>query len=430
MKLFLLFLMTFTMKLGIAQNFNKKAIPLENRSSLDKLIDASKNKKLIMLGEASHGTHEYYAWRDKISQRLIKDHNFSFIAVEGDFASLYKLNRYVKNLQGAENSAREVLMHLERFPTWMWANEEVVALAEWLRKYNDNLPQKDKIGFYGMDVYDEWHSKEMVLELLKNTDETSFNFVKENYNCFHPFKGDSWQYARAVKAGKEDCATATKNVVDYIRNNRQKLSSLSDDDYFYLLQNAIVFHNAEAFYRESVAAKDSASWNSRVFHMHDTVEDLLRIYGENSRGIVWAHNTHIGDASYTNMRNYGEKNIGQLMRETLGEENVFLIGFTTYEGKVMAARSWGGRMEEMKIPKAIPKSVEAQLNQIGYESLYVIFDKEDRKKKNLKVTGNRAVGVVYNPEMDRRQFVPTLVPMRYDALVFFRNTTALHVLNK
>ena len=391
-------------------------------------MQASANKKLVLLGESSHGTHEFYKWRDKISRQLIEKHNFSFIAVEGDFASLYKLNQYVKNMDGAGSSAREVLSELDRWPTWMWANEEVVALAEWLRNHNDGLPMDRKIGFYGMDVYDEWHSKKVVLELLKNVDKSSYDFVKEQYNCFHPFKGESWLYARAVESGKKNCAQATEKVVQYIKNNREVLRKLSNDQYFYLYQNALVVHNAEEFYRESIASKDAVSWNSRVFHMHETVSELLSLYGENSKGIVWAHNTHIGDASYTNMRNSGEKNIGQLSRERFGAENVFLIGFTTYKGNVLAARSWGGKMEKMKIPNAIPKSVESQLNQLEHEAMYVIFDEEDRKEKNLKVTGNRAVGVLYNPERDKRQFVPTIVPLRYDALFFFKNTTALKVL--
>lgn len=428
MKIFLTLLFTFIMTLSSGQNFRDKAIPLENDSSLSNLIAAAGSKKLVMLGEASHGTHEFYVWRDKISRQLIENKNFSFIAVEGDFASLYHLNRYVKNMEGAESSAKNVLLKLDRWPTWMWANKEVEALAEWLREYNDSLPQSSKIGFYGMDVYDEWHSKEMVLDLLEKTDKNSFDFVKGSYDCFHPFKGDSWQYARAVNEGKEDCASATKDVIDYLRANRENLKELSNDAYFYLLQNAIVVHNAEEFYRESVASNESVSWNSRAFHMHETVNDLLTLYGEDSKGIVWAHNTHIGDASYTNMRNFGQKNIGQLSRERFGIENVFLIGFTTYQGKVMAARDWGSSMQEMEIPKAISKSLESKLNKIGPEALYVIFDKEDRKEKNLKVMGNRAVGVIYNPERDRRQFVPTLVPLRYDAILFFRYTTALQVL--
>ena len=397
---------------------------------MDKLITAAADKKLVLLGEASHGTHEYYLWRDKISRRLIAEQDFSFIAVEGDFASLYQLNRYVKNLEGAANSAREVLMKLHRWPTWMWANEEVVALTEWLRSYNDQLPQDKKVGFYGMDVYDEWNSKKVVLNMLKETNPAAYKFVQEEYSCFDPHKGDSWSYANAVRAGKEDCAAATQNVVSYIRDNRAEFPELSDDTYFYLLQNSIVVNNAEEFYRESVLSRGNASWNARAHHMHDTVIDLLNLYGENSKGIVWAHNTHIGDAEYTSMRNTGERNIGQLTRQELGRENVFLIGFTTYQGKVLAGRGWGEPMKEMTIPPAVPNSIEHTLNKIDHDSFYLIFDEEDRMKKNLKVMGNRAVGVVYNPRRDKRQFVPTIVPMRYDALIFFKETTALHVLGK
>ena len=164
--------------------------------------------------------------------------------------------------------------------------------------------------------------------------------------------------------------------------------------------------------------------------MHGTVNDLLNLYGKDSKGIVWAHNTHIGDAEYSSMRHTEEKNIGQLTRQGLGNDNVFLIGFTSFEGKVMAGSSWGGRMKEMTIPPAVSKSIEYKLNKIDQESFYLIFDEEDRKGKNLKIMGNRAVGVVYNPKRDKRQFMPTVVPMRYDALFFFKKTTALRVLRK
>ena len=312
----------------------------------------------------------------------------------------------------------------------MWANEEVVALAEWLRSHNDKLPQEKKVGFYGMDVYDEWNSKKEVLDLLKATDQTAYVYVKEQYNCFNPHKGDSWGYADAVSTSKKNCANATSNVVTYIRSNRDKFSTLSDDAYFYLLQNSIVVDNAEEFYRESVASVGHVSWNARVHHMNGTVNDLLNLYGENSKGIVWAHNTHIGDAEYTSMRNTGEVNIGQLTREGLGRDNVFLIGFTSYEGRVMAGSSWGARMKKMTIPPAIPNSIEYKLNQIDHESFYMVFDEEDKNDENPKVMGNRAVGVVYNPRRDDRQFEPTIVPLRYDALFFFKKTTALRVLKR
>ncbi len=169
------FLMFLFSLFSCAQNFEQKAIPLEGDASLDKLITVAADKQLVLLGEASHGTHEYYLWRDKISRRLIAEQGFNLIGVEGDFASLYHLNNYVKNVEGAGNSAKEVLLKLVRWPTWMWANEEVVALAEWLRNHNDQLPQDKKVGFYGMDVYDEWNSKKVVLDLLKTTDQTAYN---------------------------------------------------------------------------------------------------------------------------------------------------------------------------------------------------------------------------------------------------------------
>lgn len=424
------FLFYFIVMGVFAQDFKEKAISLEDDSSLDPLIEAVRDKKLVMLGEASHGTHEYYFWRDRITRRLITEKDFDFIAVEGDFASLYQLNRYIKNKEGAATSAREVLSKLYRWPKWMWANQEVEALAEWLRSYNDALPEEEKIGFYGMDVYDEWESKKEVLRLMNMQSESMFDYVQKEYDCFHPYKGQSWEYAHAVKSGRRDCAHATKNVVDFIRENREEFKNLTPDDYFYLLQNALIVHNAEEFYRESVVSEDPVSWNSRVFHMHATITDLFSMYGKDAKGIVWAHNTHIGDAHYTNMRNSGEKNIGQLSRELLGMDRVFLIGLTSYKGTVMAGSSWGAPMEKMTIPKAIKNSVEHEMNNVGMDSFYVIFDNKDRKKKHLKVIGHRAVGVVYHPKRDRFQFVPTVIPLRYDALLFFSETEALHVLDE
>lgn len=415
---------------SFSQDMRDKAHLLETSASLDKLIAASENKKLVLLGEASHGTLEYYTWRDSISRRLIQEHAFSFIAVEGDFASLYELNRYVKNKEGAAKSARKVLLKLNRWPLWMWANEEIVAFAEWLRKYNDTLPENQKVGFYGMDVYDEWHSKNAILDLLKKHDKTLYNLVKEYYNCFSPYKGNSWSYATAVKNGKKSCEESTARVLDLLIQNRENLE-ISKDDYFYLLQNALVVHNAEKFYRKEVLYKDASSWNSRVYHMNQTIHNLLFQYGEGAKGIVWAHNTHIGDALYSSMGNSNQKNIGQLTREYFGKENVFLIGFTTYRGSVMAAKSWGAPMQKMLIPAAIKNSAEQLMFKTGLHSFYLIFDDDDRANKNLKKEiGNRAVGVVYNPEGDHRQFVQTILPMRYDAKIFIRDTKALQPLHK
>ncbi len=365
-------------KESLEDYIQSRALSLKTEGALNPLIEAAGDRKLVLLGEASHGTHEYYVWRDSISRRLIKDAGFSFIAVEGDFASLYELNRYVKNMDGAAGSAREVLSSLTRWPEWMWGNEEVVALAEWLRSHNDNLPAgMPKVGFYGMDVYDEWRSKEVVLTTLQNTDENIYRQANSYYQCFAPFSGDSWQYARAVQQGQSNCREAAENVVNLIESADGLAEKLGEQRYFYLLQNAIVKKNAEQFFRKSATRQDAAGWNSRVHHMHETVSRLLDFYGEESKGIVWAHNTHVGDARFTEMFNAGNQNIGELSRVHHGPENVFSVGFTTYRGRVLAGASWEGRMQDMRIAAARRNSVEYLFNQTGKETFYLIFSEED-----------------------------------------------------
>lgn len=408
----------------------EKARPLNTASDLDTLISTAGTKKLVLLGEASHGTHEYYLWRDIISRRLIKEHGFDFIAVEGDFASLFELNRYVKNLPGAAGSAREVLEKLERWPIWMWGNEEIVDLAEWLRAYNDPLPFKNKVGFYGKDVYGEWHSKDVVLQLLKENNRDLHKEASGLYGCFDNYSRDSWAYARAVQRGSPDCTSQTQKVVDILLNSRNKLKNIDDYTYFYILQNARVVKNAEEFYRKAVVSRgDASSWNSRVNHMHQTVQRLLSEYGKNAKGIVWAHNTHIGDASYTDMIKVRQENIGQLSRRDMGAENVFLIGMGTYQGTVKAGSSWGAGMQKMRVPASPVGSIEEVFANTGLKSFYLIFDEQDRKNKSfMKPIGNRAIGVVYNPANDAGQYVNTIMPMRYDVFLFFFETKALNPL--
>jgi erythromycin esterase len=404
-----------------------RAKPMEKSSDLDEIINACEGSKLVLLGEASHGTHEYYAWRDSISRRLISEHGFNFIAVEGDWASIYELNRYVKNLPGAASSAKEVLEKLDRWPQWMWGNKEVEALAERLRGYNDNLPYSKKVGFYGMDVYDEWRSKEVLLSYVERKAPHLLEQIMLNYSCIGPFKPDSWLYARAAALGETNCIEELKNVVDLLAMEREKIE-VDDYDYFYAMQNALVVKHAEKFYRKAVSSRDASSWNSRVRYMHLTVSRLLYLYGENSKGIVWAHNTHIGDARFTEMSNWKQENIGHLFRVELGPENVFLIGFGTYEGTVKAGSQWGSRMQTMKIPKAAAGSFEEILSKVSQNRFFLIFNDEDRRNEDFVAPrGNRAVGVVYNPRNDHHQnYVLTILPLRYDVFLFFKETKALN----
>jgi erythromycin esterase-like protein len=399
---------------------------LHSSSDLDILISHAADKKIVLLGEASHGTHEYYAWRDSISRRLISEHNFNFIAVEGDFAMLFELNRYVKDMPGAASSAREVLVQIDRWPLWMWGNEETVALAEWLKEYNQGRDASDKVGFYGMDVYDEWRSKRAVLNFLRDKNPTLYSKAKQSYDCFMPFVDNSWDYARAAVSGDVNCSERPGEVIGYFSDYRHKLADENEYDLFYALQNAYVFHNAEKFYRKSMDGRSADSWNARVLHMHETVLRLLDLYGEDSRAIVWAHNTHIGDAAYAGMLNRNQFNIGHLARNHFGADDVLLVGFTTYSGRVQAGLRWGSARQNMPVPEAQKNSIEEILKRAGSESFYLIFDESARSHPEfMQSLGNRAIGVVYDPRNDRHQYVPTIVPMRYDALIYFERTKAL-----
>ncbi len=403
-----------------------KAIELHTSADMDELIEKAGDKRLKLLGEASHGTHEYYAWRDSISRRLISEKDFSFIAVEGDWASLYELNRYVKDMEGAAGSAREVLENLERWPLWMWGNKEVEGLIEWLREYNMGRSFEDKVGFYGMDVYDEWNSKAALYAFLEKHDPALLENVRSLYDCFAPYGEDSWEYARSVRMGQPDCTAETAAVVELIRNSQDRLD-VSDYEFLYAKQNALVLKYAEKFYRQSIQSRGPESWNSRVEHMFLTVNRLLDFYGDGAQGIVWAHNTHVGDARATEMANRGRANIGQLSREELGAGNVFITGFGTYTGTVKAGRQWGERMLKLNVPEAHRDSYEYLLNQVPYNNYMLIFDEQDRAHDEFaEPHGHRAIGVVYNPEREvPGNYVVSILPQRYDAFIFFEKTRAL-----
>jgi len=407
---------------------SSRARPLNSGGDLDTMIEIAGERRLVLTGEASHGTREYYAWRDTISRRLLEDHGFNFIAVEGDWASLYELNRYVKGKPGAAASAREVLEQLDRWPLWMWGNEEIVALAEWMRSYNEDLPEKERAGFYGMDVYDEFRSKEAVLAFLETHDRDLYDQARNYYNCFSPYGGDSWEYAQSVARGiGDECSSHTEAVYSLFEQHRRHLKDLAGEEYYYALQNTRVVKNAEKFYRKSVAHQDASAWNSRARHMNTTVNFLLDIYGEDARGIVWAHNTHIGDARFTEMQQFNQENIGQLARVEHGPEEVFLVGFSTYQGEVKAGAQWEGAMQRMEVPPARSGSIEAVFESTGLDAFHLLFDDGDRTHDGfMEPRGNRAIGVVYNPRNDHQQnYVNTIVPLRYDAVLFFRETEVL-----
>ena len=399
---------------------------LTNAKDLSPLLNNMQGKQIVMLGEASHGTHEFYTWRTAISKRLIQEQGFNFIAVEGDWPDCYKINRYIKGYRDAGNDIVTLLKSFDRWPTWMWANWEIVALAEWLHEYNKSLPLDKKIGFYGLDVYSLWDSMKVMMNYLEKEDPQAAQSVRKAIQCFEPFNEDEHQYAH-YSLNTHNCRD---EVVALLREIRMKAQYLDGDREagFNTEQNALIAVNAEKYYR-SMIGFDDISWNVRDRHMIKTLERLMQFHGDKSKGIVWAHNTHIGDAMATNMAAAGMVNIGQLAREEYGEDNVYLTGFASYKGEVIAGDEWGSLMEIMQVPEAKDKSIEATLHQQSNENKYILFNEETDSIYETHIA-HRAIGVVYHPLNEKRgNYVPSILNKRYNALIYFDETRALHPLH-
>jgi erythromycin esterase len=399
---------------------------LNDNTSLEALISDIADRPVVMLGEASHGTHEYYTWRTAISRKLIVEKGFRFIAVEGDWPDCYRINRYVKGYPDAGDDIRTILMNFDRWPTWMWANWEIAALAEWLREYNRGLPAEEKIGFYGLDVYSLWDSMSSMIAYLEKEDKQAAASVRRAIACFEPFSGNEQEYARFTLSGHR-CRDAVVALLKEIRMKAQYLDGDREAG-FNTEQNALIAVNAEKYY-SSMIGFDNESWNIRDRHMMETLERLMVFHGPAAKGLIWEHNTHIGDARATDMARAGMVNIGQLARDRYGEGNVYLAGFGSYEGSVIAGERWGSPMEVMEVPPARTGSIEAFLHEALCGNCYVLL-REETDPIYLSKTAHRAIGVVYSPQWERNgNYVPSLLSRRYNAFIFLDRSSALHPLH-
>lgn len=407
-------------------DIRKNYYRLGTSKDLDPLIDRIGNARYVLLGEASHGTHEYYVWRTAISRRLIEEKGFNFIAVEGDWPDCYRINRFVKGYENEGTKATDVLLSFRRWPTWMWANWEIAALVEWMRDYNRSVPSQNKAGFYGLDVYSLWESMEEMINYLRKEDPAAAQVAIEAFRCFEPYE-EGQDYARAMLQLSPSCRNEVIRLLAEVR----KRSRSYDHDLEAALNtemNAHVVANAEHYFRSMVSFTDE-SWNIRDTHMVDTLNALMKFHGKRAKAIVWEHNTHVGDARFTDMRDSGLLNVGQLVREHHNREGVVIAGCASYQGSVMAGRIWGGQMQEMNVPPAITGSVEEILHAESTENRMVIFNRDHPDKRFNRYLGHRAIGVVYHPESERGNYVPTLLPSRYDALLYFDESRALHPLH-
>ena len=311
----------------------------------------------------------------------------------------------------------------------MWANWEIVALAEWLVEYNKGLPADKKVGFYGLDVYSLWESMESIMQYLRRVDPAALKIAEDAFRCFEPYRNDEGQsYARASQFVPELCET---EVVDLLKEIQHKLPQYNTDheNVFNAEQNAMIAVNAEKYYRAMIKGGPH-SWNVRDRHMGDTLDRLLDFHGPNAKAVVWAHNTHIGDARATDMAAEGMFNIGELARMKHHEKGVVLVGFGSFKGTVMAGRNWGAAMQTINVPEARQGSWEWLLHEAGVKNNVLIMDDfmDDLFMENH--INHRAIGVVYNPVYEQfGNYVPSILPMRYDAFIYLDETNALHPLH-
>lgn len=402
--------------------------PLTIPQQLDPLMEAIGDRRVVMLGEASHGTSEYYNWRKVISKRLIEEKGFNLIAVEGDWPDCYEVNRFVKGYPGAAAGPVQAVEVFHRWPTWMWGNWEVAALVKWMREFNDQLTKDRKVGFYGLDVYSLYDSLQQVLRYLEQNDGSAVEAARKAFRCFEPYYENPQKYARStMQLAPEGCRG---EVIEMLREIEERLPSYDHDHEasFNNVQNAQVAVNAEKYYRAMIKG-GNASWNVRDRHMMDTLDRLLDFHGPDSKAIVWEHNTHIGDARATDMARGGMYNIGQLAREEYGEDQCYLVGFGSHRGSVIAGSHWGAPMKAMNLPAAKAGSWEDYLYQLDQGDCLLLSEEIAREERLQAPIPHRAVGVVYHPRTESfGNYVPSVIPERYDAFIFIEETEALHPL--
>ncbi len=415
---------------------SERARPLRALADLRPPIDEISAARVVMLGESSHGTQEFYEWRRLISQELIAHHGYNAIVVEGDWPPCWQLNSYVHG-EGPPD-ARRALRAFSRWPTWMWANTEVIKLADWMRGHNEKLEASERAGFYGLDVYSLFESVSAILEQLEKVNPFLARKARARYECFDRFEGDEMAYARHLLEFPAGCEQQALLSLQELLAARLYDSDARTppfrDRLFNAEQNARIVANAERYFRAMMHGSED-SWNVRDRHMQETLEILLQRYGSATKLIVWAHNTHIGDYRATSMVEEGQVNLGGLAREALGPENVKLVGFGTYRGEVIASRSWDGPVEVMRSPAAEPGSYEAVFHRVceklSSPACYLSLAGLPEADPLQETRGHRAVGVVYRPSQERYgNYVPTSLGRRYDAFLFFDETTALDPLEQ
>lgn len=412
--------------------------PLTGASSdFDALLELVGDARIVLIGEASHGTHEFYRQRALITRRLIEEKGFSAVAIEGDFPDAYRVNRYVRD-QSADPDAEQSLSGFARFPTWMWRNSDVLDFIGWLRSYNETRRRAEQAGFYGLDLYSLHASSEAVVAYLDEVAPEAAERARSRYACFRGLTQEPQKYGQAVSLGlTPECEEAVVKQLQELRESRDELlrgdGVFAEDELFFATTNAQVVANAERYYRAMMAGRTS-SWNLRDTHMVDTLDTLighLVRQGTSGKVVVWAHNSHVGDSRATHMSLRGEVNVGQLVRERHGAD-CRIIGFGTHSGTVTAASNWGRPAERKRVRPALPGSYEALFHEVRHKQF--LLDVRDLGEAGAALSEERLqrfIGVIYLPESERySHYFETRLPDQYDALLWFDQTRALEPLER
>ncbi len=398
------------------------------------LLDQVGDARFVLLGEGSHGTHDFYHERAEITKRLIIEKGFAAVAVEADWPDAYRVNHYVRG-DGDDRDADAALSGFERFPTWMWRNTVVLDFVEWLRNANQSRTENTKTGFFGLDLYSLFNSMRTVVDYLDRVDPEAAKRARYRYSCFEHFGEDSqaYGYVASFDLSRSCEAEAVNQLVEMQRRAMEYLSRAGGDEFFDAEQNARLVRNAEQYYRSMFRGRQS-SWNLRDTHMAETIDSLIAYLERNHRApkiVVWAHNSHLGDARATEMGTRGELNVGQLIRQKYGSEAV-LVGFTTYEGTVTAASDWDDPGEQKRVRPALPDSYELGFHDLGIPRFFLqLGDSAAGTALLAKPRLERAIGVIYRPETERvSHYFRADLRRQFDAIFHFDKTRALEPLEK
>jgi len=397
-----------------------------NEVNLDKLLQRIGDSRLVLLGESSHGTAEFYDMRARITWELIEKKGFNIIAVEADWPDASFIDRYIK---GDSPEPLPGDSPFSRFPTWMWANYSVLKFVRWLREHNRKVSDPAlQVGFYGLDLYSLYRSIEVVLGYLDDVDPETAEVARLRYGCLMPWANDPGMYGQvAITRQYKDCEQDVLANLKDLLSKRVDYSRADEARFFDAEQNARLVANAERYYRTMYYAEHS-SWNQRDRHMFDTLLSVLAYRGADSKAVVWEHNSHIGDASATQMSARGEFNIGQLTRQKFPGSS-YHIGFGTDHGTVAAASEWGGPMEIMQVQPSHMDSYERILHEVNTDNFLLPLTQpmlESLPAELMTERLERAIGVIYRPETElQSHYFYASLPRQFDEYIWFDETRAI-----